>query len=1039
MGQSEMLVDHLFSQAVDMLPDDRALYLAAVCKDDPVLRRLVESLLFENDRLSGFLSTPVFAADGLADATTVPPQSFLAPGSRLGRYTIQETLGLGGMGVVYRARDEKLEREVAIKMLASGVLRNDAARRHFHLEALALAKLNHPNIAAVYDVGEQDGQDYIVMELVQGEPLSALLRAKGGKEDASGYGSGPLDVPTASQIVLEVLDALKEAHARGVVHRDLKPGNIMMTPKGHVKVLDFGLAKLLDGDTIVTQTLGIAGTPMYMSPEQVLGEPVDTRTDLWSLGVIYYEALTGQPPFRGESTISVLRAVTQAPLTHAKKIQPLLPPLADAIVTRALEKNPKKRYASAEEMERDVALLAKPPQVEAHPWWQQPRWLLTCFAVILAAVSAGGWALWRHVADERWASEVAPAKIENEMTAWHPLEAMALLEHAQKALPNDAHLEQLEERYTLATSITSEPTGATVEIQDYIKPHSPWKTLGKTPLVNVRIPKELSPVRWKIAKQGVGEMVVAPLAGKKMDFQLAKHLAAPAGMVYVPSQNFRDWVAFLGPIGPWELPAHYMDRYEVTNRDYQQFVDGGGYSKAQYWSALMEKHGQQVAWSEAVVGFTDTTGRPGPSTWTGGHYPEGQANYPVSGVSWYEAMAYAAWAGKSLPVLGQFYQAAPVDAGFISVSQSNLSGTAPAPVGKYQGVGPYGTYDMAGNVREWVVNATDGDLRFALGGSWHSPTYFYSMPEAFASTDRRPGNGFRCVKNLSPLPENAMQPVYRVVRDFTKIKPANDDVFRGYKVMYDYGKTPLNAKDSGVVKETPDWREEKVVIDAAYNGGRFAVYLFVPKRAKPPYQTVLFLPSARVYNMPPDSSNLGDTEFFDYIVQSGRAVAYPVWLGTYERPVNYSMKNTALVTAWYKDAARTLDYLETRKDIDSSRLAYLGVSMGAADGAIVSTLLQDRLKTAVWLDGGYFLWPPEVGNDQVDFVSRMKKPVLMVNGRYDYVFPLNESQTPMFNMLRTPAADKSHVVLDTPHEVTEQRPMLVRTVLAWLDKYLGKV
>jgi len=113
--------------------------------------------------------------------------------------------------------------------------------------------------------------------------------------------------------------------------------------------------------------------------------------------------------------------------------------------------------------------------------------------------------------------------------------------------------------------------------------------------------------------------------------------------------------------------------------------------------------------------------------------------------------------------------------------------------------------------------------------------------------------------------------------------------------------------------------------------------------------------------------------------------------------------------------------------------------MGAADGAIVSTLLQDRLKTAVWLDGGYFLWPPEVGDDQADFVTRMKKPVLMVNGRYDYVFPLNESQTPMFKMLGTPAADKSHVVFDTPHEVTEQRPMLVRTVLAWLDKYLGKV
>ena len=409
MGQPEMLVEQLFSHAVDMLPEDRALYLEAVCKEDAVLRRVVQSLLLENDRLSGFLSTPPFAADGLANAATAPPQSFLPAGSHLGRYTILETLGMGGMGVVYRARDEKLEREVAIKMLAAGVLRNEAARKHFRLEALALAKLNHPNIAAVYDAGEQDGQDYIVMELVQGEPLSALLRAK----DSNGDFSGLVDVRMASQIVLEVLDALKEAHARKIAHRDLKPGNLMMTPKGHVKVLDFGLAKMLEGDAAVTQMQGIAGTPMYMSPEQALGDAIDARTDLWSLGVIYYEALTGQPPFRGESTISMLRAVTQAPLTQAKKIRPSLPPLADAIVTRALEKDRKMRYQTAEEMERDVALLVK-PEPEPRAWWQQPRWMLAGFAAILAVVCAGGWAVWQHIAEQRWANEVALPKIESE-------------------------------------------------------------------------------------------------------------------------------------------------------------------------------------------------------------------------------------------------------------------------------------------------------------------------------------------------------------------------------------------------------------------------------------------------------------------------------------------------------------------------------------------------------------------------------------------------------------------------------------------------
>ena len=141
----------------------------------------------------------------------------------------------------------------------------------------------------------------------------------------------------------------------------------------------------------------------------------------------------------------------------------------------------------------------------------------------------------------------------------------------------------------------------------------------------------------------------------------------------------------------------------------------------------------------------------------------------------------------------------------------------------------------------------------------------------------------------------------------------------------------------------------------------------------------------------------------------------------------------------YKDAARSLDYLATRPDIDSGKLAYLGVSMGSAKGVFISTLLQDRLKTAIFLDGGYFLSPPPPGTDQADFAPRMKKPVLMVNGRYDFSFPLEKSQNPLFAMLGTPAQDKRHIVLDTPHDVTQDRPQLVRVVLDWLDHYLGRV
>jgi pimeloyl-ACP methyl ester carboxylesterase len=364
-------------------------------------------------------------------------------------------------------------------------------------------------------------------------------------------------------------------------------------------------------------------------------------------------------------------------------------------------------------------------------------------------------------------------------------------------------------------------------------------------------------------------------------------------------------------------------------------------------------------------------------------------------------------------------------------------------VGAYKGLGPYGTYDTAGNVREWVANTVDDDLRFILGGSWKSPLYLSTNPEALSPFDRAEGNGFRCVRNLGALPEQAIGQVHPVARNFATFKPVSDDVFRAYQLLYAYSKTPLNAKVEGVVKETVDWREEKVSFDAAYNGERMSAYLFLPKRVHPPYQTVLFFPSARVMFLPPDSSELGDVKFFDYIVQSGRAVVYPVYEDIYERRVKYSLpggsQNIALTTAWYKDAARTLDYLSTRPDIDNNKVAYLGVSMGAADGVIVSTLLQDRLKAVIYLDGGYFLDTPPPGGDQADFAPRMKKPVLMVNGRYDYTFPLEKAQNPLFEMLGAPTADKSHVVLDTPHDVTEQRPQLVKAVLNWLDRYLGRV
>ena len=1035
LGQS---AEQLFAEALELHPEQRAAFLDQACRGAPEVRRLVEELLRDNYLAGSFLAEPILTPGGGAaiSVTQSTASRHLSAGTKLGRYSIIEPLGAGGMGVVYRARDEKLERMVAIKLLSPGVFTGDEARRRFHKEALALAKLSHAHIAAVYDVGEQDGVDYIVMECVPGESLAAKIKA------------GPLTVKDATSTILQIAEALEEAHEHGVIHRDLKPANVMVTPKGQAKVLDFGLAKLLavarDATMSVTETRGLMGTPLYMSPEQAQEQNLDERTDLWNLGVIYYEMLSGRAPFRADSSIAVLRAITDEAPVPLRQLRPDVPPLCEQIVAHALEKNPDRRYQSATEIIRDTSELLSGLSTTSldrgKPAGSANRFLIAAVAVsFLVAITVGLWFYYRS-SRKHWAREEAIPQAKSLLAQNRPLAAFALLDRAAEYLPSDPQLKQITDENSTLTSITSSPSGATIQIQDYLAPDAPWQSLGTTPLANLRMPKGY--FRWKISRPGSGEIIVAPLSETQMDFSLGASQKAPSGMVRAEGRIGGWFLDFVGFYGAYKLAPFYVDRYEVTNGEYQKFVDSGGYEKREYWTEKFTQSGHELSWADGMAQFRDTTGRAGPSTWVAGHYPQGQVDFPVAGVSWFEASAYAAFAGKSLPVLSQWLQADPPALAPSAVQASNITSNALAPVGKYQGLGPYGTYDMTGNVREWVTNAAGGDLRFILGGSWKSQSYLSTTPEALSPFDRSETNGFRCVRNIEALPAEALNPVKPMARDFAKFKPVPDEVFNAYRILYAYPQSPLNAQSDGVVEETADWREEKVTFDAAYDGQRMSAYLFLPKHVRPPYQTVLFFPSARVAALR-DSRKLGDLKFFDYVIQSGRAVMYPVYQDTYERKVNFylpqGLVGSELNVDHYKDAARSLDYLATRSDIDSNELAYLGVSMGSAKGVIISTLLQNRLKTSIFLDGGYFLFPPTAGNDQADFAPRLKLPVLMVNGRYDYSFSLDRAQNPLFAMLGTPTGDKRHVVLETPHDVTEQRPQLVKAVLDWLDHYLGRV
>jgi serine/threonine protein kinase/tetratricopeptide (TPR) repeat protein len=287
-------------------------------------------------------------------------------GQTLGHYRILEKVGAGGMGVVYRARDEQLERDVALKVLPSGTLSDDASRRHFRKEALALAKLNHPNIETVYEFATQDGMDFLVMEYVPGETLAEKLL------------SGPLPEKEVLALGMQIAAALEEAHDRGIVHRDLKPGNIALTEKGQAKVLDFGLAKLLrPASDLTTDNLtdasAAAGTLPYMSPEQLRGEPVDARSDIFTIGAVLYEMATNCRAFGEQLPSRLIDAILHESPVSPRALNRRTSPGLERIILKCLDKDPERRYQSAKELLVDLRRLVEPSSVPTTPRAPSPR------------------------------------------------------------------------------------------------------------------------------------------------------------------------------------------------------------------------------------------------------------------------------------------------------------------------------------------------------------------------------------------------------------------------------------------------------------------------------------------------------------------------------------------------------------------------------------------------------------------------------------------------------------------------------------------
>jgi tRNA A-37 threonylcarbamoyl transferase component Bud32/dienelactone hydrolase len=965
-------------------------------------------------------------------------------GKTVSHYRIVEKLGEGGMGVVYKAEDTKLHRAVALKFLPSELTRDTEAKERFVQEAQAASALDHPNICTIYEVSETDeGQTFIAMAYYEGEILDDRIRR------------APLSVEEALDIAAQIARGLDKAHRMGIVHRDIKPANILINKDGVVKIIDFGLAKLA-GQAKITKIGTTLGTVAYMSPEQVKCQAIDHRTDIWSLGVVLYEMLCGRLPFKGDHEAAFVYSIVNEnpePLENA----PVNLYSVQHIVDRALKKNPDSRYQSIADLLKDIILAQRdvttPDKgiVNLRSIRRQMRRPIVAASAIVVLVALGFLAAWivHRSAGIRWARNQAMPEIVRLVEEEDHVGAFQLAKQAERYIPEDPLLVSLWPQISNVASFHTVPEGADVYWKPYEAVDHVWDHLGVTPIDGVRLPQGY--FRWRLVKGGYEQIEIAASSPQGvMNFALDAVGSIPSGMVRVQGGNTGLGVVpnLIG--STIKLDDYLIDRYEVTNRQFKSFVDSGGYQNPRFWKYEFVKDGKRIAFDQAVKCFVDATGRPGPAHWELGTFPEGQGDYPVSGISWYEAAAFAEFSGKSLPTVYHWFKASDYRSSSDILPLSNFGDGGPAPVGKHQGLSRCGAFDMAGNVREWCFNKS-GAHRFIRGGAWSDPQYMFYQLDAKSPFDRSLTNGFRCVKYVASSPNlaEAQQPVLlKPPRDYSNERPVADAIFRIYEGLYSYDKVDLDPEIAITDESAKYWIKQKIYYNAAQRGERMFAYLFLPKSASPPYQTLVFFPGAGAFDI--RSSEQGEILWSwstaDMIIRSGRAVLYPVYKSMFERGDGYSLFNPSATwndhrehfLIWGKELSRSVDYLETRPDIDCARLCYYGSSWGSLV-APVYLAAEKRFKTAILSLGGLPTWECPAEIDPINFAPHVTIPILVLNGKYDYMFPYETSQKPFVRLLGTSEQDKRLEIFPTDHSLSGYTKETVRLALDWLDRYLGKV
>ena len=1033
----------------------------------------------------------------------------LQPGSQLNRHQILSKLGEGGMGEVFLAEDTSLRRKIAIKVLSANSIADDRAKLRLVREAQSAAALDHPNICAIYEVGESDGHTFICMQYVSGETLDAFVRHKS------------LELSQILSISIQIADALAEAHSRGIIHRDIKPANIMITPRGSVKVMDFGLAKVIDtaaaqSEAETVQLVSVQGTIIgtlpYMSPEQVRAESLDGRSDIFSFGVVLYELLSGHQPFVGKSAAETASAILTLDPPPLARFSNEVPAELERIVSKAIRKDPEERYQTIKDLLIDLTSLKnelefqhrlersssaesvgfKPGLVSKDtatapvtanaaglPTYassltgndgllRRSRWPWLIGIALVGLVGVAGWFIWRN-ANIRWARRQVP-NIESLAQAGKYFEAYDQALIVQKYIPDNETISRLMPTISDVVSVTTDPAGAKLYLTrfaaDQLDKPGERRLIGTSPISNLRIGR--GDYILEIEKDGyiksersisgailhTGNLMVVP-PPIRIEQKLFTSNVMPNQMVFVPGGEYR-LVAWARPTDSRvPLDDFFIDRYEVSNREYREFINAGGYLKRQYWKYPFIKDGKTLSWEEAIGQFKDRTGLPAPRSWTNQNSPENQDDYPVTDITWYEAAAYAEFRGKQLPTIFQWEKAArngsvsalgnympwglfyPGDA---IEGRANFDSKGAIPVNNLPfGMSPFGAYNMAGNVSEWTINdSSEGFI--ATGGAWGDPSYTFAQYGTFPGFYSSNKRGFRCSLNAPGATRDQGSARIGINHEIPVYPVSTDESFNKWAQSYRYENTPLDSKVIEV-KETDEWRREKITFNGA-NNQRAIAYLYLPKNYPRPSQVINVIPAGDVANgLRSLSASIEDR--LVPLIKSGRAVFGVVLEGYIERlrPAGYvppdprTAEYREMIVNRITDVRRGLDYLSTRDDLDVHRIALYGPSAGARIGLILAAV-EDRY-AAVLLQGAGVI--PDDMNDipeanPVNFAPHIRAKKLMVHGRYDEDTPLKTRGEPLFKIMREP---KRLMLYDGSHVPNIE--LFATTANGFLDETLGPV